>query len=78
MCGPSNLQMPLIGATVLNAVILVLDGILFLYNTIKEEGSQRVLFILIVFQMCLTAVQQFLIMYVAFRDPGIINPKTCV
>ncbi len=71
-CGPAKMQMPLFVATSFNLGLFSLVlGLWFLNcNPISDE--------VIIGQLSLIAVQQFLLMYVACRDPGILNPKTYI
>jgi len=67
-------------ATLLNVIILVLVGLMFTFKAVIKPGSQPAFFYIMAVQMSLTVIQQFMMMYVAFRDPGIIppNPTTVI
>lgn len=49
---------------------------MFTFKPVKIPGYQPEFYYIMWVQMGMTIVQQFMMMYVAFRDPGIIIAKT--
>jgi len=75
VCGPANLQQKLIFATLFNLTVFALIGVMLAFRALKTPDDQSIFRDLCITSMVTTLALQFLIMYVAFRDPGIITKK---
>jgi hypothetical protein len=69
-CGPANKQLPFIVCTLFNL------GLFAIVSWLWDLYCGVVLSWVLVGQLILIAFQQFLLVYAAWKDPGIINPKT--